>query len=262
VILASDGNYYGVFYDTNLANVYAFRVTPSGSMTTLLQFPFTNLTGGYPYAPLLQGTDGNLYGAIYSGGPNGAGVIYKLTLSGQYTMLYAFPKGFDNPTSLLQASDGNLYGSTLGENTYSKLFRITTSGEYTTLYAMNPRQDGGCTCYLTQGSDGVIYGAAAIDGLNIYETGSFFALDAGLPKPQPSAAYFTPQAGPAGTRVRIWGNYLLSASVSFNGTPGTDVAGSGPNYVWATVPAGASSGPITVTTPGGTVTTTTSFTVQ
>jgi hypothetical protein len=50
--------------------------------------------------------------------------------------------------------------------------------------------------------------------------------------------------------------------VQFNGTPATAVANSGSNYVWAIVPAGATTGPITITTPGGTVTTTASFTVK
>jgi uncharacterized repeat protein (TIGR03803 family) len=261
VIYASDGNYYGVFYNTNAPNAYAFRVTPSGVMTQLVEFPFHNLTGGYAFAPLLQATDGNLYGAMYSGGANGTGFIYKLTLSGQYTLLYSFPSGHYNPTSLIQASDGNLYGTTLALPGSSQIFKITTSGQYSTVYTLsNATLDGECTCRITQGSDGRIYGSA--QGGGTYLEGLYFALDAGLPKPQPSAPYFTPQSGPAGTRVRIWGNNLLSASVSFNGTPGTSVSNSGPNYVWATVPAGAVSGPITVTTPGGTVTTTTSFTVE
>jgi len=62
--------------------------------------------------------------------------------------------------------------------------------------------------------------------------------------------------------VLIWGNNLLSASVQFDGVAATDVSNSGSNYVWATVPAGAATGPITITTPGGTATTQGSFSVQ
>jgi hypothetical protein len=50
--------------------------------------------------------------------------------------------------------------------------------------------------------------------------------------------------------------------VQFNGTHATSVSNSGSNYVWATVPAGATTGPITVTTPGGLSTTPASFIVQ
>jgi hypothetical protein len=41
-----------------------------------------------------------------------------------------------------------------------------------------------------------------------------------------------------------------------------NVTNSGANYVLATVPSGAATGPITVTTPGGAYTTKTNFTVQ
>ena len=68
--------------------------------------------------------------------------------------------------------------------------------------------------------------------------------------------------GTVGARVRIWGYNLLSSSVQFNGVAAAAVEGSGPNYVYAAVPAGATSGPITVTTPGGTSTTTAAFTVK
>jgi hypothetical protein len=65
-----------------------------------------------------------------------------------------------------------------------------------------------------------------------------------------------------GTKVLIWGSNLLSASVRFNGTAATAVSNSGSNYIWATLPPGATTGPITITTPGGTHTTEASFIVQ
>jgi hypothetical protein len=54
---------------------------------------------------------------------------------------------------------------------------------------------------------------------------------------------------------------LLSASVEFNGAAAVEVSNSGPNYVWATVPADATTGPITVSTPAGTVSTQADFAV-
>jgi hypothetical protein len=50
--------------------------------------------------------------------------------------------------------------------------------------------------------------------------------------------------------------------MTFNGVAAASAHSSGPNYVWATVPSGAATGPITVTTPGGTSKTASSFTVQ
>ena len=115
-------------------------------------------------------------------------------------------------------------------------------------------------CSLVQGSDGIVYGSAVAGG--IYGGGVYFALDAGKPKPAPRPQRFNPQSGAVGAKVLIWGSNLLSASVRFNGTAATVVSSSGSNYIWATVPPGATTGPVTVTTPGGTYTTKASFVVQ
>lgn len=59
----------------------------------------------------------------------------------------------------------------------------------------------------------------------------------------------------------LWGYNLFGASVEFNGVPAAKAVSSGPS-IRATVPEGATSGPITVTTPGGTSTTRASFTIN
>ena len=139
-IRASDGNYYGTAEATNTSTGYVFRVTPSGSLTTVYSFPTGTFVGYFP-APLLQADDGNLYGAIPTGGANGTGFIYKLTLAGQYTLLYTFPKNKNGgPTALIEGSDGNLYGATLGAYSaggLGQLFRVTKSGQYELLYPMS-----------------------------------------------------------------------------------------------------------------------------
>jgi uncharacterized repeat protein (TIGR03803 family) len=253
-VYATDRNYYGIAGD-NTGSGWFYKLTPSGSYTQLYTLP------GYPFntymMPLIQGTDGNFYGTTPLGGANGFGTIYKLTPDGQYTLLYTFPKSLaGSPGPLIEASDGRLYGGTAG-NGNSLLYSITKSGEYHVVYRMT---DGQCPCSLVQGSDGQIYGTALTGGP--IGDGVIFALDGGLPKPQPRTLEFEPISGPVGAPVRIWGYNLLKASVSFGGVPATSVRHSGPNYVWANVPAGAISGPITVTTPGGTSTTRDSFTVE
>jgi len=85
-------------------------------------------------------------------------------------------------------------------------------------------------------------------------------LDPAVPT-QPSISSLGPVSGPIGTTVVIKGSGLAGTTgVSFNGTAATSFTSTG-TQVAATVPAGATSGPITVTTPGGTATTATSFTV-
>jgi uncharacterized repeat protein (TIGR03803 family) len=261
VTYASDGNYYGLAEN---GPGYLFRATPSGTLTKLVNFPSGALLPS-SYNPLLQASDGNLYGVTSYGGANSTGTIYKVTLSGQYTLLYTFPNDNNSfPSMLIEGSDGNLYGATLGAITHgghSQIFRITKSGDYTLLVAMaNLSAYGVCQCSLLQGSDGNIYGTASSGGPT--NAGVIFSVELGLPKPAPLAQHFSPASGAVGAQVLLWGSNLLSASVEFNGVAATTVSNSGSNYVLATVPAGATTGPITVTTPGGTVTTTHSFTVE
>lgn len=259
VVYATDGNYYGVSQQNPATTGYVYRVTPSGTMTQLYNFPAGSFAGFYGVA-ILQASDGNFYGTTPTGGPQGSGTIYKLTPSGQYTLLYTYASPRNGgPIELIEGSDGNLYGATLGTvgSGHGLLFRISKSGAYSPVVELTTAY---CNCTLVQGSDGIIYGTAQAGGAA--GAGEIFALDVGLPKPQPLPMKFSPQSGAPGTRVRIWGQNLLSASVAFNGVPATAVSNSGSNYVWATVPGGATSGPITVTTPGGANTTQASFTVR
>lgn len=263
-LYASDGNYYGISQGSTSSSGYVFRACLSGSLTKLHEFPARTFPTYLP-APLIESTDGNLYGAVPTGGPNGGGFVYALTLKGQYRLIYAFPKGEAGaPTSLIEASDGHLYGATHGNmpaGWTGELFRLGKDGSYARLYKLSePERDGACQCDLVQASDGIFYGTA--QGSGPKGMGAIFAWDAGLPKPRPWVRAFSPVSGAAGTRVRIWGANLLAAAVRFNGVPAKTVSNSGPDYVWAVVPAGAASGPVTVTTPGGTGAAPMSFAVR
>jgi hypothetical protein len=79
--------------------------------------------------------------------------------------------------------------------------------------------------------------------------------------PPPTITSFTPTSGPVGTSVPITGTGFTGASsVTFNGTAASYVINS-PTSISATVPTGATTGPTSVTTPGGTASSSTSFTV-
>ena len=82
------------------------------------------------------------------------------------------------------------------------------------------------------------------------------------PVQAPSISSFTPTSGPVGTQVTISGSNLLDAtSVAFNGTPATEILSNTATEIIARVPAGATTGSISVSTLGGTVKSKQRFTV-
>lgn len=70
LIQASNGNFYGTTSGGGVGSIYlgtVFEITSTGVLSTLVAFDIED--GAYPYAALVQGTDGNLYGATVGGGP-------------------------------------------------------------------------------------------------------------------------------------------------------------------------------------------------
>src|SRR5918994_6277602 len=81
----------------------------------------------------------------------------------------------------------------------------------------------------------------------------------------PTISSFSPASGPVGSSVTIHGQNFSGndpnvTSVTFNGTTATFTIDN-PQKITATVPAGATTGPIAVTSPDGTATSSTNFTV-
>ena len=76
LVQATNGNFYGTTYEGGASNDgTVFKITPSGTLTTLYSFCSQNgCTDGYaPYAGLVLATNGDLYGTTYYGGPTTAG---------------------------------------------------------------------------------------------------------------------------------------------------------------------------------------------
>src|SRR4030095_12767239 len=79
--------------------------------------------------------------------------------------------------------------------------------------------------------------------------------------PVPAITGFAPTSGPAGTSVILTGtNFTGATLVAFNGTSATFAVNSA-TQITATVPAGATTGVIQVTTPAGTASSGNPFTV-
>lgn len=121
LVQGTDGNFYGttLYGGTNGNTGPVYKITPSATLTTLYSFCAQggdNCTdGAFPYAGLVQGSDGNFYGTT-TGGGTGAGTVYKITATGTLTTLHNFDvsDGESPYGGLVQAIDGKYYGTTAG----------------------------------------------------------------------------------------------------------------------------------------------------
>jgi uncharacterized repeat protein (TIGR03803 family) len=181
LIQGSDGNLYGT---TTVGGRFKegaiFKVTPEGKFTELYSFcsQANCADGERPTFPPLQGIDGNFYGATSTGGATGAGVVYELTASGTYVVIYNFcsyssgscPDG-SVPTNIVQDANGNLFGTTEFGGTSERgedagegiVFEITPTNQYIVLQNFDFRH-GSALGGLMLANDGNLYAATIGDG--------------------------------------------------------------------------------------------------
>jgi uncharacterized repeat protein (TIGR03803 family) len=156
------------------------------NITQLFAFPCLGTSvpscpdGARPDA-LIQASDGNLYGAAtVSQASNTSfvgGTIFKLTSSGQSTLLFAFAPGTtknypqgDFPTSLVEGTDGFLYGvaGAGGAHRHGNIFKIGKTGTgFQVLHsfcALANCADGAGGGKLVLGRDGNFYGSSFLGG--------------------------------------------------------------------------------------------------
>jgi uncharacterized repeat protein (TIGR03803 family) len=176
LVEARDGNFYGVTseggqfdcpqFDGRCGTV--FRMTRDGDVTFIYNFTTETSDGAQPNGPLVEGPDGQLWGATALGGATGNGTIFKITPGGELTTLHSFGStstdGLVPQGTMILASDGNFYGTTVagGTDNQGTVFRITPAGTYSVIHdfgANGGRANGsGVNQYLFEGSDGFLYG--------------------------------------------------------------------------------------------------------
>jgi uncharacterized repeat protein (TIGR03803 family) len=288
LVQASDGNFYG----TAARGATAFKMTPSGKLTTL------GLVGAYPYAGLVQATDRNFYGTAYGGGPLTLGTVFEITPAGIVTTPYTFcsqtncTDGAAPLAGLIQGTDGNFYGTTISggdcasaPNCYGTVFSLGVGlGPFVEALTYSGRV-GNTVEFLGQGfttsttvsfngtsatpsvKSGTYLTAAVPSGATtgfVTITTSIGSLKSNkIFRVTPQIKSFAPTSGPVGTDVAITGESLSGAtSVTFGGVRATHFTVDSYTEITATVPTGAKTGKIGVTTPGGTATSTGTFTVN
>jgi uncharacterized repeat protein (TIGR03803 family) len=274
LVQGGDGNFYGTTRSGGDGSGTVFKITPDGTFTTLYVFT-GGADGGNPSSALVEDNQGNFYGTTQGVGTTNAGTIFKITSSGALTTLYTFcsrPNCSDGaqPTAgLTLATDGNFYGTTDagGDSTChapygcGTVFKMTPAGALTPLHTFEYSDGWAPFGGLLQATNGTFYGTTASGGNTACDApqgcGTVFSLSVGL---GPFISLTRPAAR-VGQTIGILGQGLTgSTSVSFNGTAAQFKVVSG-TYITATVPTGAISGSVVVTTPGGSLTSNRAFRV-
>jgi uncharacterized repeat protein (TIGR03803 family) len=182
-----------IAFGFTLLFVLALVVAQSASaQTESVLYSFCPKGGGCPdgYSPggLVADSAGNLYGPTYYGGTGNGGVAFKLTPSGQESLLYTFSRaphyGWDSQGRLLLDKQGNLYGTTSKGGTNSLhfqtgdgiAFKLSPDGTETTLYNFGAYNTDGAqpAAGLVMDAGGNFYGTTFFGG--VYTHGTLFRL--------------------------------------------------------------------------------------
>lgn len=185
LVLAGDGNFYGLTEDGGTANVGVFfRLTAAGVYTALHHFTATGPRS--PQGGFILGNDGLLYGTTSAGGAADAGTLIRYTPSsgvlevlGEFTGLSGATRGAIPMGELTLAANGTIYGMTAAGGDFDEgaVWRYSASTGLETLFSFTGQSgaapgsaadtDGAGLILsggLAFGSDGELYGVSAGGG--------------------------------------------------------------------------------------------------
>jgi uncharacterized repeat protein (TIGR03803 family) len=254
-VQGSDGNLYGVaVFGGATGHGVVYRLTSAGAYTVLYNFCSATdcLDGNQPQAVSWM-PGGTVLGITNLGGNRNGGTIFEINLTkNHFRTLHSFDAYVDGdnpfyPPTL--ANDGNFYGVVGDAFAAGYIYEVTSAGVYTSLYnfaccglGTNPFGP------LLQATSGKLFGEMEYSH-HVNNSGSIFQVLNGIgPAVQP-----VPVAGKIGQNILILGNGLTgSTRVTFNGVAAAFTVESD-TYIKARVPLGATTGTVSVVTPGGTL---------
>jgi uncharacterized repeat protein (TIGR03803 family) len=251
-----------------------FKMTPDGTVTTVYNFCINaNCTDGdTPTGTLILAKNGDFYSTTSLGGidPTDFGTVFRMTIGGDLTTIHAFclnvpcSDGSAPNAGLIQATDENLYGTTEAGGASKcaplgapcgNIFRVTSGGPMVTLHTFSGPDGAIPRAALLQGTDGNLYGSTGSGGAN--GDGTIFRISTGL---NPFVRFVRNFGSVGQVRGILGQGFTGTTNVSFNGTSAAFTVVSD-TYLTASVPTGATTGDVTVTTPAGTLTSNQPFTV-
>lgn len=181
---ASSGNLYGMTgYGGTSGFGVLFEYNPTTS-TYAKKIDFEKApNGSKPITPLIQATNGKLYGTTYYGGTTAGGVLFEFSReTSTYTTILHFvgaSNGSSPYGSLLQASNGKIYGTTNtgGANNGGVIFEFNpASSSYLKKFDFEVITSGRSpNGSLIQATNGKLYGMTERGGAS--DMGSLFEYD-------------------------------------------------------------------------------------
>jgi uncharacterized repeat protein (TIGR03803 family) len=157
---------------TGLLMLFATQPAPAQTLKAL--YSFTGAAdGGDPFPAVIRDAAGNLYGTTDYAGTSFAGVVFKVSKTGQETVLYNFcshsgcTDGQYPYAPLVRDAAGNLYGTTQygGTSNLGVVFKLSATGKETVLHSFTGGADG---VYpyggLFRDAAGNLYGTTEIGG--------------------------------------------------------------------------------------------------
>jgi uncharacterized repeat protein (TIGR03803 family) len=232
LVAATDGNLYGVTQNGGATNGGTlFMSSRTSSVFNVVHNLDCNTDGCNNWVPLAQRTDGTLYGVSMQGGTFNNGTIYKLT--GPTFLPFVLVQNFEAPSPrTIDILGTGLSGATAVDfgSIPATSFKVVSD---TFMTAVVPPD--------------------AISALVTVKTPTATLSTLKKLVVPPTVTGFTPTSGSVGTVVTISGTSFTGATkVTFGGVKATTFTVNSPIQITATVPTGAVTGAIAVTTPSGT----------
>lgn len=178
----------------NFGTIFSFDLATN---TQVKLFDFDSTNGAYPFASLVQASNGKLYGTTFAGG------IYGDLYSGGYGTIFSFDpvtnthlklfdfnqaNGASPACSLIKASNGKLYGTTYqggisdypGDPGYGTVFSFSTdSNIFVNLFDFDINNNNANGAFplsgFVQAGNGKLYGMTSANGAHDY--GTIFSFD-------------------------------------------------------------------------------------
>jgi uncharacterized repeat protein (TIGR03803 family) len=220
---------YGVSQTGGASNCgYIYRLTTKGSHFSNIYSFDCSAGGAYPSDVLTEGPDGALYGTAALRGINNYGVLFRLALSGEVSILHSFNQtdGAGPSAAPVFAKDGTMYGTCGGGGASGTgtVWKMDSGGNFAVIYSFEFRNQanlGDPQYRLTLGSDGWLYGVAEYGGTANIAGGVYRNSTSGEYEPLRVFDFTTDGRSPTGSPVEGTHGTFLGTNSAINSGGGT-----------------------------------------